>query len=67
MDSLEIQAYDLLKKHGRMSPALLASKLKITFTKAEELCLLSWQMQAEEWFRFRSGFEYEDLLAGVKC
>jgi hypothetical protein len=63
MNSTETQAYELLKKYGKMSPALMAVKLKITMAKSEELCLLCWQMQAEEWHKYRLGFEYEELLA----
>ena len=62
MSSLEIQAYDLLKKYGKTSPALLANKLKISGELAEKLFLSSYKMQADEWFSFRTEIIYEELL-----
>ncbi len=66
MDSLEAQARKLLEKHCRISPALVAVKLKITYAKAEELCLAIWISQAHEWFNFRHFGLGCELMSGGK-
>jgi hypothetical protein len=54
MDELENKAYDISKKHRRISPALLMRTLQVNGDMAFKLCCKVWMRQhleAREWCR----------------
>jgi hypothetical protein len=65
MDHLEKQVLNLMRVHGKVSPALIMNKMKVSSDVAEDLFCKSLFHQAKNWFYMRNfGMDTEEFMKG---